>query len=126
LAVRLGNCYCLEEINAEHDCPRFVTWLPGNTPKEHEDMTILEQVRAEQQQFREDESRRSEKQRQEDRHFQQQIEALYEKRHQELRDDEKTGSEKMRTIAKWSVIGTAISAVAAVASAAAAWWVIAH
>lgn len=43
---------CTAFINAEHDCPRFTPWIRGKTPKEHEEMGILEQVRAEQAIFR--------------------------------------------------------------------------
>ena len=48
---------CIDAIRLNHECPRFVPWLPGKTPKEHEDMSILEQVRTEQAIFRLEESK---------------------------------------------------------------------
>lgn len=63
-------------ISKERTCPRFVHWIHGKTPKEHEDMTIVEQVKAEYSQ-----------QRQEEREWQQRVEALAETRHQEMRRD---------------------------------------
>lgn len=57
---------CLYAIHSEHECPKFVQWHPGKNPKEHEDMTILEQVQSEQERFRTDEIRRREKWHEED------------------------------------------------------------
>lgn len=60
------TAHCLPFIIVEHHCPKFVPWLPGKSPKEHEDMTILEQVRTEQAIFQMEEKREREKQRAED------------------------------------------------------------
>lgn len=75
-AVDMETLRALVVIDTERSCPYFETWIPGKTPKEHEEMTIVEQVKAEYAQ-----------QRQEERQWRQQIEALAETRHQEQRHD---------------------------------------
>ncbi len=37
----------VESINVSIDCGEFVEWYPAKTPREHEEMTIIERVRAE-------------------------------------------------------------------------------
>lgn len=45
----------LRSIEREHDCADWILWRAGKTPKEHEEMSLLEQVRAEQAAWREEE-----------------------------------------------------------------------
>ncbi|MEX0677981.1 MAG: hypothetical protein WD063_12945 [Pirellulales bacterium] len=54
-------------ISKDRACSHFRRWISGKTPKEHEDMAIIEQVRAEQSAFREQEERRRVEWRREDR-----------------------------------------------------------
>lgn len=80
-------------IHKERECPHFIQWVPGKTPKEHEEMTILERVQAEYSQ-----------QRQEERQWQQQVEALAETRHQEQRHDN-------RQTVIWGLVVALVSAI---------------
>jgi hypothetical protein len=60
-------------ITTERDCPRFIPWRQGRSPKEHDEMQLLQEV-----------ERRTER-------WQKQQEALYETRHQEeLREQRKS------------------------------------
>jgi hypothetical protein len=44
-------------MNEDIECPRFRKWIPGKTPKEHEEMSLLERLRAEQQVWRTEEAK---------------------------------------------------------------------
>jgi hypothetical protein len=46
-------------LEKEIACPEFTVWLKGKTPKEHEDMSILEKVRQEYRQSQEDAERKA-------------------------------------------------------------------
>lgn len=81
------------EIQTPINCDEWRAYRPGKNPKEHEDMTILEQVRSEQSQSRV-----------EDMRWQKQVEALAETRHQELRGDGK------KTIF-WSAVAALVAAI---------------
>lgn len=54
-------------IDQEVSCGKWRKWWPGKSPKEHHDMTILEQVRAEQSEFQVREESRRQQWREEDR-----------------------------------------------------------
>ena len=38
----------LAEFNREHSCPKWIAWRPGRSPKEHEEMIALEEIRTQQ------------------------------------------------------------------------------
>ncbi len=56
----------VQAIQTNIECGDFHRYRPGKTPKEHEEMTILEQVRAENQSARQEDLRRQEEWRKED------------------------------------------------------------
>ena len=57
----------LSLMDKEIECPRFRKWIPGKSPKEHEEMSILEAVRSEQKSFEDREETRRVEWRKEDR-----------------------------------------------------------
>jgi hypothetical protein len=98
----------LTEINAEiGDCSSFIKRIAGRSPKEHEDMSILDRVRAEQTQFqldiREEERRTHEENRRDN-----------ERRHQESRKDQETYNQQIAVRTRINLLLTALSVACAI------------
>ena len=81
------NAESLALIGDAIDCDQFTPWHKGKTPKEHEDMVLLQEVDRRNRDAREEDRRLADQRRDEDKRWQQQLESLYEKRHRELRRD---------------------------------------
>lgn len=107
-ALDFGGLNCPEPkelsaiFQADRECQKFVKWHRGLSPKDHHDMSILEKVRAEQSQWRN-----------EDLRWQKQVEALAETRHQENRSDLAKLNSKTNTVAIVAAIATVASAIIA-------------
>mgnify|MGYP002625960748 FL=1 len=56
----------LETIAKARSCLEYRPWIPGKTPQEHEEMSLLEQVRVETAEFRRQEEERRQQWRDED------------------------------------------------------------
>jgi hypothetical protein len=61
-------------LQVELSCEDFVPYRPGKSPKEHEEMTVIEQVRAETRAFQEAADRTAERRHQENLNWQKQVE----------------------------------------------------
>jgi hypothetical protein len=97
----------LKSINNEIDCDLFFTWRPGKSPKEHEEMMLLQEV-----------ERRTDQWRQDDLRWQKQQEALAETRHQELKN---VYSRQLR-VSKWQVILAGLAIVGGIVAGVLSGW----
>jgi hypothetical protein len=68
-------------LSQDRTCDSFRVWSPGKTPEEHENMGIVEQVRAESLAFREETERTAERRHQEQLDWNKQVEKNVESRH---------------------------------------------
>ncbi|WP_442482567.1 hypothetical protein [Aeoliella sp. SH292] len=89
-------------LSSECECSQFAKWLPGRTPKEHEEMSFVEMIDARTRQWRDEDIRSK-----------QQFEALYEVRHQETRRDLEKAHRTATIIGIVSIIGSILAAIIA-------------
>jgi len=102
--MKLAN----EQLASEVECKHFRKWMPGRSPKEHEEMSFLEMIDNRTRQWREEDIKRT-----------QAFEALYETRHQELRND---AENRDRRSTKITILGIAVAILAAIVSGTLSGW----
>ena len=73
-------------VNEEIECGEFRKWSEGKTPKEHEEMTILEQVKEENATARQEDIRRQKQWREEDLEWRKEVEDGIDRRFREAED----------------------------------------
>lgn len=101
------------QLRTEIECATWIAYYPGKSPKEHEEMSVVEQMRCEQLAFQQQERRRADEWRAEDIRLRQQFEALYETRHQENRGDLERHHQRTVAIAIFSAVAAAAAAIVA-------------
>ena len=101
-------------VNEPIDCVSYLAWSPGKSPKEHEEMTILEKVKAEFAKNREEDLREADRRHQENVNLTTKSLKIADK-----------GVEVAASSAHRSLILAIFSVLCAVASAVAAWVAIA-
>jgi hypothetical protein len=74
-------------LNEDRACDLFREWIPGKSPEQHEEMAMIEQIRAINAQARQEDIARNEKWRQQESEQRDNLEKAIERRHQELQED---------------------------------------
>ena len=87
-------------FGTEVDCCEYCQWRPGKSPKEHEEMSFLQEVEARSSRWRDEELR-----------WQKQVEAIAETRHQENRRDLELQTAKTLRAMWWGIAAAIVAAL---------------